>query len=166
MSHKRVILCGPSATGKNFIREAFQKKGYLIDVSYTTRSPRENEKEGTDYRFISEKRFIERINDSFFYEYVKYGDNYYGTGNWEWNKANVFIMETDGINKIKPEDRNDCLIIYINTPFDVRLRRMRKLRKWDEDEILKRIKTDFEKFKGFKDYDIEISSMTDNEYKM
>jgi len=162
MSHKRVILCGPSATGKNFIREAFQKKDYLIDVSYTTRSPRENEKEGTDYRFISEKRFIERINDSFFYEYVKYGDNYYGTGNWEWNKANVFIMETDGINKIKPEDRNDCLIIYINTPFDVRLKRMRE-RGWDHNKISERTKVDIEKFSNFKDYDIEISSMTENE---
>jgi guanylate kinase len=160
--NKRIILVGPTATGKNFIREAFQKKGYLIDVSYTTREPRENETEGIDYRFISKKRFLERINESFFYEYVKYGDNYYGTGNWEWNKASVFIMETDGINKIKTEDRTNCLIIYVNTLFDVRLKRMKE-RGWDMKEISERTKIDLIKFKDFKNYDIEICSMAENE---
>jgi guanylate kinase len=156
-NHKRVILCGPTCAGKNFIRDKFKDKGYQIDVSYTSRYPRKNEKNGSDYNFISKHEFEKMIKELQFYEWVKYGDNYYGTGLKEWKWCDIFIMETDGISKILLEDRPSCLIIYVNTPIDIRIDRMYE-RKWDEIKIKERLKVDSEKFNNFKDFDIEISS--------
>ena len=155
--HKRIILVGPSAAGKNHIRDVFVKKGYRADVSYTSRAPRENEKDGVDYHFISEKDFQERIFDGLFYEWVKYGNNYYGTGRYEWENADIFIMETDGVKAIYPVDRGDCLIIYVNTPFDTRLKRMRE-RGWIDEKISDRVRVDQQKFANFNDYDLQIGS--------
>lgn len=155
--NKRIILVGPTASGKNYIREKFREKGYKIDVSYTTRQPRKGEAEGIDYQFISTTKFVDMIANCEFYEHVQYGDCYYGTGQFEWDMCEIFIMETDGVSHIAPEDRKDCLVIYVNTPFDVRIRRMRE-RGWDGQKILERTKIDIEKFHNFKDYDLEISS--------
>lgn len=157
--HKRIILVGPSAAGKNYIRDAFIKRGFKSDISYTTREPRDNEIDGVEYYFITEKEFQERIFDGLFYEWVKYEDTYYGTGRYEWEHSDIFIMETDGVKAILPKDREDCLVIYINTPFDTRLKRMRE-RGWPNEKILKRTDVDLKKFSGFRDFDLEISSET------
>ena len=154
---KRIILVGPSATGKNFIRETFRKVGYKIDCSYTSRPPREGEVDGIDYYFITEQEFKERIEDQLFYEWVKYEDTYYGTGRYEWFNSDVFIMETDGINKIYKKDRNQCLVIYVNTPLNIRIKRMQD-RGWDETKISSRRLVDAQKFSDFNDFDLEISS--------
>jgi guanylate kinase len=154
--HKRIILCGPGAAGKDFIRNKFRDKGYQIDISYTSRPPRDNEIDGKDYHFIGDK-FPFRISQNEFYEYVQHGEYWYGTGMKEWNESDVFIMETEGLKLISPEDRPHCLIIYIDTPLDVRIKRMKE-RGWDMEKISKRIKIDIEKFKDFFNYDLKISS--------
>ena len=155
--HKRIILVGPSAAGKNHIRDIFVNKGYRADVSYTSRPPRDNETEGVDYHFITPEDFQERIFEGLFYEWVKYENKYYGTGRYEWENADIFIMETDGVKAIYPADRDDCLIIYVNTPFNTRLIRMRE-RGWSDEKIAERVRVDQEKFRNFKNYDLEISS--------
>jgi guanylate kinase len=155
--HKRIILVGPSAAGKNYIRETFAKKGYRSDISYTSRSPRDNEINGLDYHFITAEEFQERIFSGLFYEWVKYDNNYYGTGRYEWENADIFIMETNGVKAIYPADRDDCLIIYVNTSFDTRLKRMRE-RGWSDEKISERVRADQAKFRYFNDYDIQISS--------
>lgn len=157
--NKRIILVGPTATGKNFIRAKFAEKGYTFDVSVTSRKPREGEVDGTDYIFIGSQLFESMISANAFYEWIKYGENYYGTLLKEWNERDIFIMETDGIGHIKKEDRKDCLVIYVNTPNDVRIVRMVE-RGWDDKKIQERFNVDCKKFDDFKDYDLEISSET------
>lgn len=159
---KRVILVGPTASGKDFIKNKFKEKGFKVDVSYTTREPREGEVNGVDYNFLTKKQFQVRLDYEFMYECVSYGDDLYGTGLTEWNNCDIFIMETNGIGHIEPKDRKDCLIIYVNTPLDVRMKRMKE-RGWDNGKILERIKIDEKKFKDFKDYDFGISSVNTNE---
>ena len=154
---KRLIICGPTCGGKTFLRKKFEDRGFKCDVSYTTRKPREGEEYGVHYNFISEDEFTLRISQDAFYEHVLYNGARYGTGMYEWNNLPLFIMETDGIKHIKPEDRSDCFIIYINTPEIVRLKRMQD-RGWNGEEIRKRLKTDEEKFEKFLDYDIMITN--------
>jgi guanylate kinase len=156
--NKRIILVGPTCAGKNFIRDKFKEKGYQTDVSYTSRFPRNGEKNGVDYNFISKAEFKDKIEHGEFYEWVEYGGNFYGTGLKEWKWCDIFIMETDGIKHIKSEDRKNCLIIFINSPlYDVRIPRMKE-RGWDDDKIRERVKVDNDKFKDFTDYDVEIGS--------
>jgi len=159
--HKRIVLVGPTCSGKTFIREKFRQRGYEIDISYTSREPRKGEINGIDYKFVSEDKFMSGILNRQFYEFVKYGDNYYGTGLEEWNECDVFIMETDGVSKIKREDRPNCLVIFVNTPLVLRTQRMRE-RGWDIKKIMERIKVDQEKFKDFINYDFQISSVCEN----
>lgn len=152
-------MVGASCAGKTFIRDKFRERGYKIDVSYTSREPRHGEIDGIDYNFISKNEFNDRICYELFYEFVQYGDNFYGTGLKEWNESDVFIMETDGIKKITSEDRKNCLIIYINTPLEIRKKRMKE-RGWDENKIIERLNIDNQKFNmsAFKDFDLQISS--------
>ena len=76
----------------------------------------------------------------------------------EWNTSDVFIMETDGLKHISPEERKNCLVIYVNTPEHIRIKRM-KARGWDNNKMWDRIIIDEKKFRDFRDFDIEISSM-------
>lgn len=155
MNHKRIILCGPTASGKTFIRDKFRKKGYNASISYTSRLPRKDEKEGVDYHFIGDE-FPYQISQNKFYEYTQYGNNWYGTGQYEWDNCDIFIMETDGVNFISPEERKNCLVIFVNTPIETRLKRMKE-RGWDDEKIYKYIEEDKLKFKNF-NFDLEIIS--------
>ena len=148
--HKRIILCGPTAGGKNFIREKFREKGYDVNVSYTSRPLREGEIDGKDYHFISRNEFINKSvgipSGLGFYEYAYHGDNFYGTGLREWDNNEIFIMETEGISQLSPDDRKNSLVIYINTSLETRILRMKDERKWSDEKIKERIEVDIEKF--------------------
>ena len=154
---KRIILVGPSCAGKSFIRQKFAEKGYTYDVSYTARPPRGSEVDGVDYKFISRVNFQDMVNFDLFYEWIEFGGYKYGTGLKEWQTSDIFIMESDGIKHLKPQDRKESVIIYVNTSRITCLRRMEE-RGWDKVKIVERIKTDAEKFKDFLDYDFTISS--------
>jgi guanylate kinase len=156
MIGKRIILCGPTASGKTFLRDKLEQRGFHFDVSYTSREPREGEINGVHYNFISKNEFEEKIKDNEFYEYVKYNENYYGTGLNEWNSSDCFIMETDGIKHIKLEDRKNSFVIYLNPEEAIRMNRMAKFRNWNISQINERIKIDREKFKDFHNYDLLI----------
>ena len=153
--NKRIILVGPTCSGKTYLREKFESKGFHFDVSYTSRPMREGEVHGTHYHFISKDKFIDMIKEGEFYEWVEYNGHYYGTGQWEWDNMEYFILETDGVAEIDPEDRKDCFIIYLNPPEIVRYDRM-LARGWGEQTIITRIATDEKKFKDFTDYDWEV----------
>lgn len=152
--NKRIILVGPTCSGKTFLRKRFEERGFECDVSYTSREPRPGEKDGIHYHFIGKKQFEILKDGGFFYEWVEYNGNYYGTGQKEWDELPLFIMETDGIKHIKPEDRKSCFIIYLDPPPAERFERMREEREWDDHTIEKRLVTDGKKFDGFKDYDL------------
>lgn len=156
--NKRIILVGPTCSGKTFLRKRLEEKGFTFDVSYTTREPREGEVNGVHYNFISREKFENLIKEDGFYEHASYNGNYYGTGNFEWNTVPCFIMETEGISNIKPADRKNCFIIYLNPPQIVREQRMLAERRWTDEQVMSRIRTDETKFEGFKDYDLIITN--------
>ncbi len=156
--NKRIIICGPTCSGKTVLRKRLEDKGFVFDVSYTTRQPRPGELNEIHYHFIDRETFNHGIDNGWFYEWVEYNGNYYGTGNAEWNELMCFIMETDGIKHISFEDRKNCFVIYLNPCEDVRIKRMISERGWSIDAISDRLETDRKKFKDFLDYDLEITN--------
>ena len=44
--NKRIIIVGPAAAGKDHLKKKFKERGFELDVSYTTREPREGEVDG------------------------------------------------------------------------------------------------------------------------
>jgi len=65
-NHKRIILVGKAASGKDHLRKRFESRGFKYAVSYTTRPPREGEIDGKDYIFISEDESKVLIESGFF----------------------------------------------------------------------------------------------------
>jgi len=76
-----IVISAPSGTGKTSICRKFMKMcpNIKFSVSYTTRPPRLGEVHGTDYFFISEDAFKERIAQGEFAEWVENYGYLYGT---------------------------------------------------------------------------------------
>lgn len=74
------------------------------------------------------------------------------------NSDDIFVWETEGIKQLKNEDRKNTLIIFVNTPMDIRIKRMKE-RGWELYDIFKRLQIDRQKFKNFTNYDFEINSL-------
>ena len=75
------ILSAPSGTGKTTICKLLKQKlpDLKFSISHTTREPRDGEADGTDYHFISQKEFEEKIAHGEFLEWAKVHKKYYGT---------------------------------------------------------------------------------------
>ena len=78
---KLFILVGPSGTGKGTLRErALSDVNRLIySISCTTREPRNGEREGIDYRFVTKQDFEERVTQGLFLEHAFVHGAFYGT---------------------------------------------------------------------------------------
>jgi guanylate kinase len=125
------IVSAPAGTGKTTLVNLLVKNNSSIvrSVSYTTRNPRPEEKEGLDYFFIDNQEFKERINRNEFLEYVEVFGNYYGTSK-EFVKVQlekgmhvVLVIDTQGALLLK--DKISAVFIFITAPsFDVLKKRL------------------------------------------
>ena len=81
MSSAILILSGPSGAGKStIIREASDRIGaFYFSISSTSRAPREGEKDGREYHFVTKEAFERGIEAGEFLEYAVVHGNYYGT---------------------------------------------------------------------------------------
>ena len=154
--HKRIILVGRAASGKDFARKLLTKRNFNHAISYTTRPLRNGEVDGVDYFFLSEEKFKEMIDKNEFYEYVAFNNWYYGTSNAQFYTNDVFIMTPYGISKIKPEDRKNCFIIYFDIPYEIRKERL--MQRSDADSVERRLEADNQDFKDFNDFDLRITN--------
>ena len=95
------ILSAPSGVGKTTICKLLKQKlpALKFSISHTTRKPRDGEIEGSDYHFISQKEFENKIQNVEFIEWAKVFKNYYGTAsesvNCHLNKGEDVLIELD-----------------------------------------------------------------------
>lgn len=155
----KLILTGPGGCGKDHLRKRFESRGFKYQVSYTTRPPREGEVDGVDYFFISKEKAQEMIENDEWYEYVEFHGWLYGTSKEQFFSTDspIFIMTPIGISLIKPEDREDCFVVYIDPDPEVIMQRL-KGRNMPGDTAERRYFADVEQFKDFKDYDMRITT--------
>ena len=75
------VLSSPSGAGKTTLAKkiAENNKNFTISISHTTRTPRPNEINGKDYKFVSEQEFNILVQENSFFEHANIFDNYYGT---------------------------------------------------------------------------------------
>lgn len=75
------VVSAPSGTGKTTLcAEVLKRVGNLkFTVSYTTRQPRANEKNGREYHFISAEEFQSMVERNAFAEHANVYGNQYGT---------------------------------------------------------------------------------------
>jgi len=122
---KLIIITAPSGAGKTSVTKYLLEKipQLSFSISATTRKPRNNEKEGADYYFISEADFHSKIHEEKFIEWeMVYEGKFYGTFKSElqriWNENKVPLLDIDvqGAIHVFEQFSGDCLTIFIEPP--------------------------------------------------
>ncbi len=155
-----IILSGPSGAGKGTIHNELLRteENLTYSVSMTTRSPREGEKEGVDYFFVSEEQFKKEIKNKSFLEYALVHGNYYGTPKKSvldsLDKGLDVILELDiqGALKIK-ENYPDGIFIFIMPPSMRELKnRLVKRGTETKEKIIERFKNAYKEINELSKY--------------
>ena len=147
--NKPLMIIGPSGVGKDtFMQKIINKYPniFVKCVSSTTRLPRENEKEGINYFFISKEKFEDMDkNGEIIGKFEKYG-NLYGTSKYQLEKIssneNIVYFDYNIETAIKTfkEKKVDFNYIALLPPDINELeRRLRKRGTDNEESITKRI---------------------------
>ena len=110
---KLIVISAPSGTGKTTVVKKLLQQSINLEasVSFTTRKMRENEKEGLDYFFVSEKTFTNMIQNDDFLEHATVFGNFYGT-----EKKSVSENLKKGVNIILEIDWQGALQIKSSMP--------------------------------------------------
>jgi len=120
-----LLLSGPSGCGKSSLLNELYKEidNYYFSISTTTRKPRDGEKDGIDYFFVSKDEFEKDIDDGYFLEYATVHGNYYGTSlkpiMSSLNDAKLVILDIDvqGYEIVKKQKlKNLITSVFITTP--------------------------------------------------
>tara|TARA_Y100000590_G_C15497732_1_gene930328 strand:+ start:239 stop:871 length:633 start_codon:yes stop_codon:yes gene_type:complete len=118
-----IVLSSPSGAGKTtLVNKISSLKNFEISISYTTRKPRPNEKDGKHYFFIDKKKFEELIITDQLIEYANVFNNYYGTSKikvlklLEKGKIVLFDIDWQGAKQIKERKLEYNLISFFILP--------------------------------------------------
>lgn len=152
--YKIIALFGPAGSGKDYIQKAVMKtiwgKTHFNEIiSCTTRPPREGEKDGVHYHFLSNSKDLLKKD---LLEFTVFRDWWYGTPIESLNKdkINIGVFNISGIDQLINKDylnRIDCIPIYIKTYPKIRLlRQLQRENEPDCDEIIRRYLTDQKDF--------------------
>lgn len=161
---KVFVITGPSGVGKGtLIKRLLEACPNLeLSISATTRGPREGEKDGVAYHFLTPEEFERRIEDKDFLEFATYSGNRYGTLRSEVERrieaghSVVLEIEVQGATQVRAA-KPDSIQIFIAPPDPAVLRERLAGRGTDSPEAIdKRLET----------AEIELASQGDFDYRV
>ncbi|QOR00744.1 MULTISPECIES: guanylate kinase [unclassified Campylobacter] len=165
MSGQILIISGPSGAGKStLLQRLFKEKDNIyFSISSTTRAPRENEKHGVDYYFITQEEFKQGIEKGEFLEWALVHKNYYGTSlipvkqALKEGKSVVFDIDVQGYC-IAREKMADCITsVFITTKNKKELEKRLLKRNTDKiEDISKRLENASDEMAYLDQYDFLI----------
>ena len=144
--HKIILITAPSGSGKTSIVKYLMEKfpTLAFSVSATTRPPRQNEKDGRDYYFLSEEEFKEKMKNKDFLEWeMVYEGKYYGTLKSEmsriWSEGKVPVLDIDvqGAIHVQEQYPVNTMTLFIQAPSIAELKRRLQSRGTETEETLK-----------------------------
>jgi guanylate kinase len=139
---KLVIISGPSGSGKTSICKLLTKNNKIKQsVSYTTRKPREGERDGIEYCFIEKSEFEKLIEEDKLIEYAEYCGYLYGTSVSTIKEAienkEILILAIDVKGALQVIDKMpEAISIFIMAPDDKTLKLRLKNRLADNDTVI------------------------------
>lgn len=157
---KKIIIVGSGGSGKDTLKKMFQQIGFECGVVTTTRPKRSYEVDGEDYDFITVEHFIGIVNKNLFLWHEEFNTWQYGLSITEWDEKDVFVINVPALKKIYDLIKNESIIIFVDTPLDIRMDRLSKRN--DSDTVLRRVVADQNDFHDFNLYDIRIANSDGN----
>ena len=164
-----IVISSPSGAGKTSICKELLRLDDNIrpSISVTTRKPRNNETDGIDYIFITEKDFNEKISNGSFLEYANVFNNKYGTLASSTEKllsSNydvLFDIDWQGTQQLS-QNNNNILTIFILPPDKAEIERRLKKRETENSEIVDIVSERMSKFEDelshWKEYDYVVTN--------
>jgi len=153
-----IIVSAPSGCGKSTVLHRLMEKrpNLRFSVSATTRPPREGEREGVDYFFVTRDRFLQMVEEDAFLEHAEYVGNCYGTpaapvdGQLAAGYDVYLDIEVQGAMQIKAK-RPETLMIFLMPPSLAELERRLVLRGTDSMDVIRTRLAQAEREMGMKD---------------
>jgi len=141
------IISAPSGSGKStLVSELMRLVPRLrFSVSYTTRYPRGDERDGEDYFFISREEFEDRVRRGEFLEHAEVFGNYYGTHISELDRAAaegydlVLDIDVQGARQLKERIPAGVSIFILAPSRQILEERLRTRSQDSEAVILRRL---------------------------
>ena len=144
--NKLIIIAAPSGAGKTSVTRHLLKtlpEQLSFSISCATRQPRNYEKDGQDYYFISVDDFKNKIDNNEFVEWeMVYEGKYYGTLKsemeriWQQHKAPLLDVDVQGGINIQQQYSHQSLSLFIEPPSIEELERRLKARGTETPESL------------------------------
>ncbi len=155
------VVSGFSGAGKGTVMKALLEKhqNYALSISATTREPREGERDGREYFFVTREKFEEMIREGELIEHAQYVNNYYGTPRqyvfqqMADGRDVILEIEIQGALKIK-ERFPEALLIFVMPPSADELKRRLVGRGTESMEVIdRRMRRAAEEAAGITSYD-------------
>ena len=177
-----IVLCGKSSSGKNYIQEKLiEEYGYTGLISTTSRPPRENEKEGVDYYYVTNEEFEKQVANDEMIEWREYypagGEKwYYGLSKKAFEvkaEKKVVVLELFGLKELKKYLKGKNIKLtsyYVSASQEIRTERAKARGSFDKDEWERRLIADnndftVEELTNNVDYMIKNEAVVENAIK-
>jgi guanylate kinase len=139
------IISAPSGAGKTTIVKAVLKQftDMCYSISYTTRKPRTEERDGVDYHFVSKQDFKKGIKEARWAEWAEVYGNYYGTSaefiekNLSFGCDILLDIDIQGTLQIL-KHYPDSVTIFILPPSINALRKRLEMRGTDSQAVIEK----------------------------
>lgn len=146
-----ISITAPTAAGKSYLLLELEKRGFSKLISTTTRSPRSNEVDGSDYFFISEEKSLQIEERGEFAELITFNNIRYGITKEEVEKKLststtnnhvlpvIVILTPEGVDIYQDfcDNNNITMVkVFIKAPQVLRIKRL-------EERIIKNMMNEF-----------------------
>jgi len=164
MRGRLFIISGCSGAGKGTLIKLFLEKNpdIKLSVSAATRKPREGEKDGVNYFFVSKEEFKRSIENNEFLEWAEFCGNYYGTKKdfvqKTLDKGIDLILEIDvqGARQVKKKMPEAKTVFIMPPNLEVLEKRLRGRNTESEEAVLKRLSEAQREIEAGKSFDYKI----------
>ncbi len=167
--YRIVAIIGKAGSGKDSIMQGFLEQNPNLHeiVSCTTRPPREGERDGVNYHFLTGEQFADRVLNGEMLEATCFNDWFYGTGyeSLRSDCVNIGVFNPTGIESLMAHPGILLKVYYVRAGDKERL--LRQLNREDDpdvDEIIRRYKADMIDFENIEFPHLELWNNTREQF--